>query len=272
MPQADPQPRTFAAYARRLMTEASTVTRSPKPTATDNGGNVSVISGRRSRTYQLMSPILVRGKTRSRRRCCYWPSLTVLLLVSACGGNPAGPSARVEPIALLIAAVPSSIPAYNRDEWRHWIDADGDCQDTRAEVLIDESLDPVLFRAPGQCTVQGGRWVTPYTGQVETLAANLDIDHLVPLASAHRSGGWRWTSLEKERYANDLSDRDHLVAASASANRSKGDQGPEAWRPPNSGYWCAYARAWVRIKRAWGLSATTEEWNALQAMIATCST
>ena len=79
--------------------------------------------------------------------------------------------------------------AYDRDLYGSWIDADGDCQNTRHEVLIAESTEPVTLDARG-CRVVSGRWEAPYTGRVFTNAQNLDIDHFIPLAEVPRSGGY----------------------------------------------------------------------------------
>lgn len=137
-------------------------------------------------------------------------------------------------------------------------------------MLIVQSLAAVLFRDPRGCVVGTGHWVDSYTGRTVNDAGDLDIDHLVPLANAHRSGGWQWTPTQKERFANDLSYPLHLIAVTAAVNRSKGDQGPESWRPPNTAFWCQYATTWTQVKRRWALAATQAEWQALQSMSATC--
>lgn len=161
------------------------------------------------------------------------------------------------------------IPAYDRSDWPHWIDEDGDGEKTRAEVLADEhggcvvAADPILASAKAV-------WYDVYSGGCIHDASKLDVDHLVPLKEAHISGGWQWDRDKKRAYANDLSDPDHLLAVSARLNRQKGAKDPAEWRPPNVDYWCDYSRAWRRIKKTWDLKIDDREELALTIMEETC--
>ena len=186
---------------------------------------------------------------------------------AAVRGTPSA-SGRVLPVS--IAPVPADLPEYDRGTWRHWTDEDGDCQNARQEVLIAEATGEITFETTDQCRVAAGRWEGPYTGETVTTPRELDIDHLVPLENAHRSGAWRWDRERKREFANYLDDEAHLIATTSSANRSKGSKGPEAWRPPLESYWCTYATDWVTVKNRWGLSVTEAEFNALNEMLSTC--
>ena len=156
---------------------------------------------------------------------------------------------------------------YDRDQWPHWIDADHDCQDTRAEILIQQSQQPVTFSNARHCTVTSGRWYDPYTNITFTNARSLDIDHVVPLRHAHGHGGDRWDEARRQQFANDP---DNLIAVSASANRSKGASSPDQWLPENMGYWCEYGRRWQALKQHYELMITPPEQDALNKLAATC--
>ena len=184
--------------------------------------------------------------------------------------GPSTPAASAIILKVKVADLSDDIPKYDRKQWRHWADEDGDCQDARQETLIAESTIAVTYTADDRCRVESGHWVGPYTGTEVTDPSDLDIDHMVPLANSHRSGGWSWSNEKKSSYANHLAYPGHLVASTARANRAKGAKGPEEWRPPNGDYWCQYALDWIEIKRAWHLTATEEEVNALREMTGTC--
>ncbi len=181
------------------------------------------------------------------------------------------PSASTVILRLAVAPARTSV-SYDRSEWKHWIDEDDDCQNTRQEALLAESAIAVEFRDSRRCEVATGRWTDPYTGSASTNPGDLDIDHMVPLANAHRSGGYAWDEERKSKYANHLAYDAHLIAVTASANRSKGSKGPDEWKPPNRGYWCQYALDWITIKREWELTATEDEADALSEMLDTCET
>jgi len=177
---------------------------------------------------------------------------------------------QAEPLAPRPKPVGRSGTAYDRTLYGGWIDWDGDCQDTRQEVLISESLEPVKLDAGG-CRVVSGKWYDPFTDRYFTDPRKLDIDHFVPLKEVHRSGGSSWGSAQKKAYANDLSDPNTLIAVSASANRSKSDRDPAKWLPPNSAFHCDYVKIWVEIKEQWGLEMDSVEAAKVEELLGGCN-
>ena len=131
-------------------------------------------------------------------------------------------------------------------------------------------MSDVTFTDGRQCRVASGSWTDPYTSEMTEHPSDLDVDHLVPLANAHQSGGHAWNEDRKARFANHLLFAGHLVATTASANRTKGKKSPEDWRPPDRTYWCQYAVDWIAVKREWALTATEAEVDALREMLVTC--
>ena len=161
-------------------------------------------------------------------------------------------------------------PPYDRALYGGWRDDDGDCQNTRQEVLIAESLVEVALDATG-CRVIAGMWLDPYTGFTFTDPGDLDVDHFIPLAEAHRSGAATWDSARRRAFANNLRQPAALIAVSARANRSKRDRDPAGWLPPNEAYHCRYVEDWVAQKAAWQLSMDASERRAVSELLGDCS-
>jgi hypothetical protein len=155
---------------------------------------------------------------------------------------------------------------YSRDLFRHWIDADGNRCNTREEVLIAESLSRAQVDAYG-CTVVAGDWLSVFDGRAHTDPSDLDIDHLVPLKEAWDSGAHSWSSSQRERFANDLTDGRALIAVTSGVNRSKGDRDPSQWLPPSSAYTCTYISDWIAVKYQWGLNMDSSEWGRLKNLL-----
>jgi len=150
---------------------------------------------------------------------------------------------------------PDQLVGYDRDRFKHWIDADKDGCDTRAEVLISEAI--VKPKIGAKCKLTGGKWRSPYDEKIHTSATKLDVDHLVPLAEAWRSGAWKWSDQRRMEFANDLDDEWILVAVTASVNRSKRDRDISAWLPKKNV--CQYLRGWVITKSKYELTIDAQE-------------
>ena len=149
--------------------------------------------------------------------------------------------------------------SYSRSAFKHWIDADRDGCDTRSEVLIAEAtVKPTVGK---KCALTGGKWLSPYDGKFTTKASELDIDHLVPLAEAWRSGAWAWTAKQRQDYANDLGDKRALIAVTLTSNRSKSDNDISVWTPKLD--LCGYTRSWIAIKIRYSLTYDAEEAKAI---------
>jgi hypothetical protein len=158
-----------------------------------------------------------------------------------------------------------------------WVDTDGNGCIQRDDVLLRDAVPgTVTVGDQGSCDhdVLAGAWVDPYTGShlvfddLKDLhqADAIQIDHVVPLAEAWRSGAARWSGARRRAFANDLTE---LLAVDGPTNASKGDGDPAAWRPRKS-YQCTYAIRWIGVKARWRLSVDASERSALGEMLDFC--
>lgn len=169
---------------------------------------------------------------------------------------------------------------YQRSEWKHWISQPGSsCWDTREAVLYRdaEQGSTVLLDKDGNvtsnkgsaCSIKSGKWIDPYSGKTFTNPSDLDVDHVVPLSYTAQHGGQEWSSSKKQDYANDLTDNHHLLAVSASENRSKGDNGPSEYKPKTN--LCDYGIEWTSVTSKWHISVTQSDKDAIASMLTTCA-
>ena len=187
-------------------------------------------------------------------------------------------AARAKLAGLRTIARDRRTPPYSRSAFGgSWADVDGNGCNQRDDVLLRDAVpDTVVVGQQGRCDhdVLAGQWVDPYTGRTLTFedlknlsqAQAIQIDHVVPLAEAWRSGADSWPAQRRELYANDLRG---LLAVDGPANMSKGDGDPAAWRP-RKGFQCASAKRWINTKARWDLGVDPSERRALEEMLDYC--
>ena len=108
-------------------------------------------------------------------------------------------------LAQLSVAPETSDASYDREDWGDWTTVDG-C-DTRARVLQATAHANVPVEVTDDCTVVGGAWSNTFDldGNLAPIIDDphdVDVDHVVPLAEAHRSGGADWDEQRRESYTN----------------------------------------------------------------------
>lgn len=157
------------------------------------------------------------------------------------------------------------VPPYDRNAFGRWFDKDRDCRDTRAEILIDESLVPVVMDERG-CRVISGMWIDYFTFEVLTDASIIDIDHLVPVFEVWIRGAYAWTRAERVYFYND---RLNLVVTHQSVNRSKGNKKPHQLEHLIANM-CGFVIRWFEVKDRYQLSFDEEELHFIREKTMEC--
>ena len=144
---------------------------------------------------------------------------------------------------------------YNRSEFGHgWGDSDKDCQNSRMETLISQSVGQIRYKTAKQCQVIAGKWISPFTGEAIYKASDIDIDHVVALKWAWKHGANNWSKDKRVMFANDPA---NLISVELRLNRQKGAKGLDEWLPPKNQ--CQYIVRFLRVSKKYGIKLSTDE-------------
>ncbi|MFI9822975.1 HNH endonuclease family protein [Streptomyces sp. NPDC052013] len=155
---------------------------------------------------------------------------------------------------------------YDREDFGYaWKDtADGvplarnGC-DTRNDLLRRDGQN-LRFRSGSDCVVVALTLADPYTGKTiewrKQDAAEVQIDHVVPLSYSWQMGAARWPRHKREQLANDTL---NLIPVDGRANSAKSDSGPASWLPPDKRIRCAYAVRFAQVALKYEMPVTAPD-------------
>lgn len=158
----------------------------------------------------------------------------------------------------LLAQSKSDLKKYQRSYFSGWKDEDGNCLDTRSEILKVRSKGIVTYKKVRgrDCKVLTGQWDDFYYNEVLTKSSQIDLDHLVPLKHAWQTGAASWEQGKRDRFATDP---ENLVITNRSYNRQKGAKTILQWMPVDRTYACRYLEQWFYIKMKYDMAISQEE-------------
>lgn len=167
-----------------------------------------------------------------------------------------------------IEVTTSPAPGYQRSEFGSgWQTIQG-CT-TRNRVLIRDLTNTTVDDA--NCQVLSGSLNEPYTGAIIEFNRDrpneVQIDHVVPAASAWRMGANEWTYQERRAWFNDM---DNLLAVDGPTNGAKGDKTLGEWQPSNTAAQCDYAITYVEVSYDYDLALTPVDVAYAEDRLARC--
>ena len=140
-----------------------------------------------------------------------------------------------------------------------WLDVDHNGCDTRNDILARDLTDLTFA---GSCRVLSGTLAEPYTGKTIDFVRGTDtsaivqIDHVVSLSNAWRTGAAQLSQAERVSLANDPL---NLLAADGRSNLQKRDGDAATWLPSAKSFRCDYVARQISVKATYGLWVTPAE-------------
>lgn len=136
--------------------------------------------------------------------------------------------------------------------------------DKKAQYPYPQSVEDLIVMQ------MGGRIYGPYTGRYFDTDTQTDIEHIVAASEGHDSGLCAASDDKRKQFATDLL---NLTLAAPKINRcgAEGKCGldPAEWMPTENQCW--FASRVVEIKTKYGLSVDQSEAQALEAVLAGCT-
>jgi len=199
--------------------------------------------------------------------------------VTQSAGDPGLAAVALSALAQLDVRTADPQMGYRRDlfgqAWSDDVTVEGGHNgcDTRNDILRRDLASVQIKVGTNGCVVLTGTLDDPYSAQTIAFvrgAATSDavqIDHLVALSDAWRSGAQLLTADQRQDLANDPL---NLLAVSGPLNQAKGDSDAASWLPPNAAFRCSYVIRQIQVKTRYGLWVESAEYDAMARILTDC--